>query len=55
MEKSKTEKTWQQWLRFSAFTLAGVAMEGSAPALSAPALSMPAQAAPKAKKWRSMQ
>lgn len=50
MEKSKTEQNWQQWLRFSAFTLAGVAMEGSAPALS-----MPAQPAPKAKKWRSMQ
>ncbi|WP_167390563.1 hypothetical protein [Pantoea rodasii] len=49
MEKTKTQ-TWQHWLRFSAFTLAGVAMEGSAPTTNtslAPA--------PKAKKWRPVQ
>lgn len=50
MEKTKTQQSWQHWLRFSAFTLAGVALEGSAPMLS-----VPTQPAPKAKKWRSMQ
>jgi len=50
MEKTKSEQTWQRWLRFSAFTLAGVALEGSAPTLNTSV-----QPAPKAKKWRSMQ
>lgn len=50
MEKMKIEQSWQRWLRFSAFTLAGVALEGSTPALNTPV-----QPAPKAKKWRSMQ
>ena len=50
MDKMKTQSSkWQYWLSFSAFTLAGVAMEGSTPA--APPLQ---QAAPKAKKWRSV-
>lgn len=47
MDKTKTQQTWQHWLRFSAFTLAGVALEGSTPTpttSSAPA--------PIAKKWR---
>lgn len=49
MEKSKTQHgQWQQWLSFSAFTLAGVALEGSLP----PAQQ---QQAPKAKKWRTAQ
>ncbi|MCE0489380.1 hypothetical protein LU196_04840 [Pantoea sp. Mb-10] len=35
MEKEKTARTrWRDWLNFSAFTLAGVAMEGSATALN---------------------
>ncbi len=47
MSKMKTQNSkWQHWLSFSAFTLAGVALEGSAP---------PQRAAPKAKKWRSVQ
>ncbi|MFJ5159333.1 hypothetical protein ACIP6T_09170 [Pantoea sp. NPDC088449] len=50
MEKSKTQNSkWQHWLSFSAFTLAGVAMEGSM------ATTPPLQPAPKAKKWRGMQ
>ncbi|WP_313684837.1 MULTISPECIES: hypothetical protein [unclassified Pantoea] len=48
MEKSKTQHgKWQQWLSFSAFTLAGVALEGSHPPAQ--------QQAPKAKKWRTAQ
>ncbi|MDZ7277866.1 hypothetical protein N4G40_06200 [Pantoea eucrina] len=35
MEKEKTARTgWRDWLSFSAFTLAGVAMEGSVTALN---------------------
>lgn len=49
MDKMKTQSSkWQYWLSFSAFTLAGVAMEGSTPAAA------PQQAAPKATKWRSV-
>ena len=47
MEKSKSQLSrWQHWLSFSAFTLAGVAMEGSVPPKTGNPL-------PKAKKWRS--
>lgn len=50
MEKAKTQQDkWQQWLSFSAFTLAGVALEGSLPPAQPPL-----QQAPKAKKWRPM-
>lgn len=53
MEKSKTQNNrWQHWLSFSAFTLAGVAMEG---ALFNNANAPMTQPAPKAKKWRSVQ
>ncbi|MBY4839532.1 hypothetical protein K5Y32_14325 [Pantoea sp. DY-15] len=52
MENSKTQNSkWQHWLSFSAFTLAGVAMEGSLSAITNP----PPQPAPKAKKWRGIQ
>lgn len=52
MENTKTQNSkWQHWLSFSAFTLAGVAMEGSLTAIINP----PPQPAPKAKKWRGMQ
>ncbi|WP_215846145.1 hypothetical protein [Candidatus Pantoea bituminis] len=45
MEKSLSKRTgWQQWLSFSAFTLAGAAFEGSVP---------PVNTAPKPKKWRA--
>jgi len=47
MDKTKTQQTWQHWLRFSAFTLAGVALEGSTPTPNTSAAP-----APKAKKWR---
>lgn len=49
MDKTKTQQTWQHWLRFSAFTLAGVAMEGGVPTQNTPA-----PPAPKAKKWRTI-
>lgn len=52
MENSKTQNSkWQHWLSFSAFTLAGVAMEGSLSAIA----NSPPQPAPKAKKWRGIQ
>jgi hypothetical protein len=52
MENTQTQKSkWQHWLSFSAFTLAGVAMEGSLTTISNP----PLQPAPKAKKWRGTQ
>lgn len=51
MENTKTQNSkWQHWLSFSAFTLAGVAIEGTLSSTT-PAL----QAAPKAKKWRPVQ
>ena len=50
MDKIKAQSSkWQYWLSFSAFTLAGLAMEGSTPAVTLQ------RAAPKAKKWRSEQ
>ncbi|MBA0035211.1 hypothetical protein HS962_02990 [Pantoea sp. BIGb0393] len=52
MENIKTQNSkWQHWLSFSAFTLAGVAMEGSVTSIIQP----PQQPAPKAKKWRGVQ
>ncbi|WP_312241439.1 hypothetical protein [Pantoea sp.] len=47
MEKSQSKQSsWQRWLRFSAFTLGGVAMEGSMPPQNE-------NAPPQAKKWRA--
>ncbi|WP_186454442.1 hypothetical protein [Candidatus Pantoea soli] len=51
MSKVKTQSDrWQRWLSFSAFTLAGVALEGSAP----PAVAAQPPA-PKARRWRTVQ
>lgn len=45
---TKQQDKWQRWLSFSAFTLAGVALEGSLP----PDTISPQQAA-KARRWRN--
>ncbi|WP_167377165.1 hypothetical protein [Pantoea wallisii] len=51
MAKVKTQSDrGQRWLSFSAFTLAGVAMEGSQPDVVTPSRQVP-----KAKRWRTVQ
>ncbi|WP_190314886.1 hypothetical protein [Pantoea sp. M_9] len=51
ISKTQSEK-WQRWLSFSAFTLAGIALEGSQPAAAVQAEPRPAA---KARRWRSVQ
>jgi len=51
MPKTQSEK-WQRWLSFSAFTLAGIALEGGQPAAAAQTAPRPAA---KARRWRGVQ